>query len=64
MPYPTDYRGGEIRDQIRWNLADNLTDLNIGVKVWVGLLAYWPDEGVFLERLQVRQTRHICSAAR
>jgi uncharacterized SAM-binding protein YcdF (DUF218 family) len=40
VPYPTDYRGGKIRDQIGWNLAENLTDLNIGVKEWVGLLAY------------------------
>jgi uncharacterized SAM-binding protein YcdF (DUF218 family) len=40
VPYPTDYRGGEIWDQIGWNLAENLTDLNIGVKEWVGLLAY------------------------
>ena len=38
--YPTDYRGGKIREQIGWNLAENLTDLNIGVKEWVGLLAY------------------------
>lgn len=40
VPYPTDYRGGKIREQIGWNLAENLTDLNIGVKEWVGLLAY------------------------
>ena len=40
VPYPTDYRGGEIREQIGWNLAGNLDELNIGVKEWVGLLAY------------------------
>lgn len=40
VPYPTDYRGGTIWDQIGWNLAENLADLNIGVKEWVGLLAY------------------------
>jgi hypothetical protein len=40
VPYPTDYRGGKIQGQIGWNLAANLTDLNIGVKEWVGLLAY------------------------
>ena len=40
VPYPTDYRGGKVREQIGWNLGENLTDLNIGVKEWVGLLAY------------------------
>ena len=40
VPYPTDYRGGTTRDQIGWNLAENLADLNIGVKEWVGLMAY------------------------
>jgi len=40
VPYPTDYRGGKIREQIGWNLGENLMDLNIGVKEWVGLLAY------------------------
>ena len=40
VPYPTDYRGDKIREQIGWNLGANLTVLNIGVKEWVGLLAY------------------------
>ena len=40
VPYPTDYRGGQIFEQIGWNLAENLDELNIGVKEWVGLLAY------------------------
>jgi uncharacterized SAM-binding protein YcdF (DUF218 family) len=40
VPYPTDYRGGTFWEQAGWSLADNLTDLNIGVKEWVGLLAY------------------------
>jgi hypothetical protein len=40
VPYPTDYRGGSFWDQVGWDLADNLTELNTGVKEWVGLLAY------------------------
>ena len=40
IPYPTDYRGGSIWDQIGWDLAGNLDELNIGVKEWIGLLAY------------------------
>ncbi|MEY8118865.1 YdcF family protein [Falsihalocynthiibacter sp. BN13B15] len=40
VPNPTDYRGSTIRDQIGWNLAENLTDLNTWVKEWVGRLAY------------------------
>jgi uncharacterized SAM-binding protein YcdF (DUF218 family) len=40
VPFPTDYRGGTVLDQIGWNLAENLADLNTGVKEWVGLLAY------------------------
>jgi uncharacterized SAM-binding protein YcdF (DUF218 family) len=40
VPYPTDYRGGTFWDQIGWDLAGNLDDLNTGVKEWIGLLAY------------------------
>jgi len=40
IPFPTDYRGGAIWDQIDWDLARNLDELNIGVKEWIGLLAY------------------------
>ncbi|MEP1201227.1 YdcF family protein [Tateyamaria sp.] len=40
IPYPTDYRGGVFWDQIGWSLAKNLDELNIGVKEWIGLLAY------------------------
>ena len=40
VPYPTDYRGGSFGDQVGWDLASNLTDLNTGVKEWGGLLAY------------------------
>jgi hypothetical protein len=40
VPYPTDYRGGKIRERIGWDLAGHLMDLNTGVKEWVGLLAY------------------------
>jgi uncharacterized SAM-binding protein YcdF (DUF218 family) len=29
VPYPTDYRGGKIWDQMGWKIAENLTDLNI-----------------------------------
>ena len=39
-PFPTDYRGGTFWDQIGWNLAEHLEELNIGVKEWIGLLAY------------------------
>jgi uncharacterized SAM-binding protein YcdF (DUF218 family) len=55
VPYPTDYRGGKIWDQMGWNLAENLTDLNIGVKEWVGLLAYRPHGGVFPARVRVNR---------
>ena len=40
VPYPTDYRSGSFWDQVGWDLADNLADLNTGVKEWIGLLAY------------------------
>lgn len=40
VPYPTDYRGGTVWDQVGWSFAGNLNDLNTGVKEWVGLLAY------------------------
>jgi uncharacterized SAM-binding protein YcdF (DUF218 family) len=40
IPWPTDYRSGAFLDGIGWNLADNLHDLNAGVKDWIGLLAY------------------------
>jgi uncharacterized SAM-binding protein YcdF (DUF218 family) len=40
IPYPTDYRSGKIWDQIGWNLAENLDDLNTAVNDWVGHLAY------------------------
>jgi uncharacterized SAM-binding protein YcdF (DUF218 family) len=40
IPYPTDYRGGSFWDQIGWSLAKNLVELDIGMKEWVGSLAY------------------------
>jgi len=40
IPFPTDYRGGAFWYQTGWNLAENLGELNIGVKEWIGLLAY------------------------
>jgi len=40
LAYPTDYRGGTFWDQVGWNFAQNLDELNVGVKEWIGLLAY------------------------
>lgn len=40
IPYPVDYRGGELFAQIKWDLAQHLDELNIGVKEWIGHLAY------------------------
>ena len=40
IPYPVDYRGGPFIERIGWGLAGNLDKLNIGVKEWIGLLAY------------------------
>jgi uncharacterized SAM-binding protein YcdF (DUF218 family) len=40
VPWPTDYRAGGFTDRIGWNLADNLQDLNVGVREWIGLMAY------------------------
>jgi len=37
IPFPTDYRG---KDVIGWRLLRNLEILSIGIKEWVGLLAY------------------------
>lgn len=40
VPWPTDYRTGGVIDRIGWNFADNLQDLNVGVREWIGLAAY------------------------
>lgn len=40
VPYPTDYRGGAFWADVGWNFADNLGELNVGVKEWIGLAAY------------------------
>jgi uncharacterized SAM-binding protein YcdF (DUF218 family) len=40
VPWPTDYRTGGFTERIGWDFADNLRDLNIGVKEWIGLAAY------------------------
>jgi len=40
IPYPVDYRGGDLFAQIKWDLAEHLEELNIGVEEWIGLLAY------------------------
>lgn len=39
VPYPVDFRGvGDLG--LRWDLGGRLTQLNIGLKEWFGLLAY------------------------
>lgn len=40
VPWPTDYRSGDFFDRIGWDLAGHLDALNVGVKEWVGILAY------------------------
>lgn len=40
VPYPTDYRSGAFGARVGWNLAENLFELNVGIKEWVGLVAY------------------------
>ena len=40
VPWPTDYRSGGFVSRIGWDFADNLQDLNVGVKEWIGLAAY------------------------
>ena len=40
VPYPVDYRSGRFIDGIGWDLAENLLDLNLAVKEYVGLLVY------------------------
>lgn len=40
IPYPTDYRGGNLKADIKWDLAEHLIQLNTGVKEWIGLAAY------------------------
>lgn len=60
VPFPTDCRGGTVLDQIGWNLAENLADLNTGVKEWIGLLAYRVSdrtEAFFSTRLQLKAAR-------
>lgn len=39
IPYPVDFRG-ESRIALRWDLSGGLERLNLGLKEWVGLLAY------------------------
>ena len=41
IAYPVDYRSGAFVNEIGWNFASNLDDLNTAAKEWVGLLAYW-----------------------
>ncbi len=40
LPYPVDYRGAPLGWNIYFNLSDNLEDLTMAVREWVGLLAY------------------------
>ena len=40
IPWPTDYRSGELIDRIGWNLASNLENLNTGAKEWLGIHVY------------------------
>ncbi len=40
VPWPTDYRSGGFVERIGWDFADNLQDLNVGVREWIGLAAY------------------------
>jgi hypothetical protein len=39
-PYPVDFRSADFRDQISWDLAEHLRELNIAVKEYLGLAAY------------------------
>ena len=40
VPYPVDYRSGRFVDGVGWDLAENLFNLNLAVKEYVGLLVY------------------------
>ena len=40
VPWPADYRSGGFVDRIGWDFANNLQDLNVGMKEWIGLAAY------------------------
>jgi uncharacterized SAM-binding protein YcdF (DUF218 family) len=40
VPYPVDYRSGGFTDRVGWNFAQNLDDLNTGVREWIGLWSY------------------------
>lgn len=39
-PYPVDHRSGNFGNRIGWDFAANLEALNLGVREWIGLLAY------------------------
>ncbi|WP_299866598.1 YdcF family protein [uncultured Hoeflea sp.] len=39
-PFPVDYRTGNIANRIGWQFAINLNNLNVGVREWIGLIAY------------------------
>lgn len=41
VPWPVDHRGLSPSHRVRWNLAENLTVLNIVAKEWIGQIAYF-----------------------
>ena len=40
IPYPVDFRSGAFSRRIGWDFAQNLDEFNLGVREWLGLLAY------------------------
>jgi len=40
VPYPVDYRGADLGG-LSWSFAENLDLLNIAIKEWIGLAAYF-----------------------
>jgi uncharacterized SAM-binding protein YcdF (DUF218 family) len=40
IPYPVDYRAADF-EWLSWSFAENLDLLNIAIKEWVGLVAYY-----------------------
>lgn len=40
VPYPVDFRSGHSLDRVKWDFAGHMDELNIGVREWIGLVAY------------------------
>jgi hypothetical protein len=40
VPWPTDYRGGNVADGIGWSFSEHARDLEIAIREVVGLAAY------------------------